>query len=162
MTEGILPAVMLALGWLIGHWLAVRREKHRVVIEKRADYVSEFIAQAYYNLRYLLQPDGLGSDAPAISDFTIMGRRAAFFTSDAAARAIDEVTTEYARARTKMAEPSLSQPCGEDYFKTFKDKVDCLNQRLRAEVGIERQPRLRAILAWRFPKSKNRRRLNRP
>jgi hypothetical protein len=139
MEAVVISVLSMVIGVLLGHWSAIRREEHRVVIEKRIQYVTEFVAQATHNLRYILEPEILGGKKPQpFGDFAVMGRRAAFFVSDEAAEAIDELTSEYPKARNKSMRQDPVQT-SEDSFTDFKGKLDELTALLRTEVRVTKK-----------------------
>ena len=121
-----------------------------MAIERRAEYATEFMAQAYHNLRYLVSPMEMGPQAQGPGDFTVMGSRAAFYVSEEAASAINDLTTAYAGAAAQIVASMETATIPEDHFGGVKSKIDLLNRLLRAEVGVERRSKLRAKFAHMF------------
>ena len=131
-----LPVITLIIGAVLGHRLAVKRDERRVVIEKRAEYTTEFMAQAYHNLRYVLNWKQLETESQGPGDFTVMGFRAAFYVSDEAASKIDGLTNAYGRASVSVADARAGRVTPEDRFTELKSKIDSLKELLRSELKV--------------------------
>jgi hypothetical protein len=118
-----------------------------MVTEKQLVYVTDFIAQAYENLRLitLLETEEERELAMSLGDFTIMGHKAAFFVSDDAAKAINDFTSTWTEATLGYNDPEPTKPRSY-WFGFVLEELEKLTALLRSEVGVYRRKGLR--LPW--------------
>lgn len=130
--ESFLPILTLLLGQLIGYWFAVGQTKRRIAAEKRAEYASRFIGEAYGNLRCLANRQAAEEGSSAMASFSVLGQQAGFFLSDEAAKAIDQLTTTFAGAILYLRDPDPQ--AGRDVWKEYREQLERVRERLRREV----------------------------
>jgi hypothetical protein len=145
MGDAILPILTLVLGQLLGYWFATRGTPKRIAAEKRAEYVSGFIGQAYHNLRFLFSAEAAKGAGEAAPQLAVLGNQAAFFLSDEAAARIDKLTSQFASALGEVISPDPGRNAGR-VWNDHKRALDALCAFLRRELDASPPRPLR--LPW--------------
>ena len=109
------------LGAWIGHRLTLKRFQQNLFFEKRAEYISEFIGQAYANTTYVALPypkiEKIEEGLSKSFDFTALGQRAGFFLSDESRAAIDSLTKSYYHALVEFSQQKSKEKYKGDHSR---------------------------------------------
>lgn len=132
-----IQGIITILAGAIGYWFALRGTRKRIVAEKRAEYVSEFVGRAYDNLRYLYRSQSidLQTRAIAVPEFSVLGDRAAFFLGSDSAMGIRKLTTLFAEAVIHLNDPEPGTH--RDVWGEYRTRLDQLCRQLRKELQVE-------------------------
>jgi hypothetical protein len=137
-----IPVLTLVIGHLLGYFVAIRQVRRRIAAEKRAEYASQFVALGYECLGALLDPALQSTLGQRKQRLALLGQQTAFFTTDRTAKAIDEMTTQFAGAVINQAHseepeaPGTSAPS--DNWQTYRTALEGVRSLLRDEVQAKK------------------------
>jgi len=136
MSQALLPVLTLVLGNLLGYLFAVRQIRRRVAAEKRVEFAARFVAYAYENLGYLIK--GKQNEAATrMAEFSILGQQTGFFVTDGAAKAIDDLTAQFASGVLYLgvASQGITMPGSpRDVWGEYKKQLEAVRVALQKEV----------------------------
>lgn len=135
----ILPVLTLIMGNLLGYFFALRQTRRRITAEKRVEFASRLVALGYDNLGALLDSavePGLGVRK---REFSLLGQQTAFFVSDAASQAIDDMTTHFAGAVMRRTDGHMQQASvPSESWQSYRSALEKVRSQLRKELQAGR------------------------